>query len=299
MDDKIIVSIGLPVYNGEKYIEEAINSVTSQTFLDFELIISDNGSTDKTEDICRIYAKKDQRINYIRQPKNLGIHFNSNFVLQKAKGQYYTWLAHDDALEKNFLEQTIKYLDNNKNCFIVTSDFESIDESGKTIRIEKLENIRDNIPWEVRAEEFFKYPMKNEYFCFYGLFRTEKTKIIFQKTPQPKMLAGSELPFLARFAASGEIASIPLILRKYRRHSQSSYVQEVNDLKKENFIRRYFINLLNLYRLRLDQMRVLIKSNFPLSLKFSIILSVHYGYFKSFAGKLARFPKKLLSKIQK
>jgi glycosyltransferase involved in cell wall biosynthesis len=80
------LSIGLPVYNGEKYLAESVDSLLGQTFEDFELIISDNASTDSTAGICRRYAKQDSRIRYIRQPRNIGLAANHNFVIGQARG---------------------------------------------------------------------------------------------------------------------------------------------------------------------------------------------------------------------
>lgn len=296
-DNNIIASIGLPVFNGERYIREALVSILAQTFADFEVIISDNGSTDQTEKICREYADKDSRIRYIRQPENRGIHFNGNFVLQEAKGKYFTWLAHDDALKNDFLEKTVNYMSLHDSCFIVASDFESIDQYGKKIRIEKLDKIRDHIPWPRRCLEFFRYPMDNVYFCIYGLFRTEKAKAVYKKMRHSKMMAGSELPILARFAIAGEIASIPIALRKYRRHSGSAYHTEINAINKKPLLIKYFINLANLYSLRFDQIKVLIISNLPLSQKIKIIILVHLGYLKSFLGRLIRLLKNYCLKL--
>ena len=90
------VSIGMPVYNGEKYIREALDSLLGQSFTGFELIISDNASTDGTEAICQQYAAKDSRIRYVRQPVNLGALDNFTFVLDEARGGYFMWAAADD-----------------------------------------------------------------------------------------------------------------------------------------------------------------------------------------------------------
>ena len=81
------VSIGMPVYNGAKTIEKAINSLLAQTFKDFELIISDDASDDETGSICQRYASKDSRILYVRQAQNIGEYSNSKFLLSKAKGK--------------------------------------------------------------------------------------------------------------------------------------------------------------------------------------------------------------------
>ncbi len=80
------LSIGLPVYNGEEYLTESLEALLGQTYEDFELIISDNDSTDGTADICRRYAKQDSRIRYFRQPRNIGCNPNHNFVIKQAPG---------------------------------------------------------------------------------------------------------------------------------------------------------------------------------------------------------------------
>jgi glycosyltransferase involved in cell wall biosynthesis len=108
------ISIGLPVYNGESYIRKRLESLLSQTFKDFELIISDNRSTDETPIICQEYAKNDKRIRYFRQEKNYGGTWNFNFVLQQAKFNYFVWAAVDDIWHPQFLEKNIKILESNK-----------------------------------------------------------------------------------------------------------------------------------------------------------------------------------------
>ena len=101
--DRPRVSIGLPVYNGENFLEFALDSILGQTFQDFELIISDNASTDATESICRRYAAKDSRIRYYRNPNNQGAAQNYNRVFALARGEYFKWAAHDDVCKPNYL----------------------------------------------------------------------------------------------------------------------------------------------------------------------------------------------------
>ena len=92
------VSIGLPVYNGDNYLAETLDSILAQTFTDFELIISDNGSTDRTEAICRRYAAQDHRVRYVRNPSNLGAARNYKRAFELARGEYFKWNGHDDPL---------------------------------------------------------------------------------------------------------------------------------------------------------------------------------------------------------
>lgn len=101
--DHILVSIGMPVYNGEEYIRDALDALLCQTFTDFELIISDNASSDRTEAICREYAQRDARIIYFRQKENLGAAANFQFVLDRARAALFMWAAYDDEWAKNYL----------------------------------------------------------------------------------------------------------------------------------------------------------------------------------------------------
>ena len=99
------ISVAIPVYNGEKYLGAAIGSILAQTFHHFELIISDNASTDRTAAICREFAARDARIRYHRQPRNFGAAANFNRSHELATGEYFKWAAHDDLLEPEYLAQ--------------------------------------------------------------------------------------------------------------------------------------------------------------------------------------------------
>lgn len=115
------VSIGMPVYNGEQFIRGALDSLLEQSFSDFELIISDNASTDGTEEICRKYVNRDRRIRYTRQPLNLGAYANFKFVLDEARGEYFMWAACDDTRSADFIELNFKFLSENPEYVASTS----------------------------------------------------------------------------------------------------------------------------------------------------------------------------------
>ncbi len=116
------VSIGMPVYNGEPFIHEALDSLLKQTFTEFELIISDNASTDDTERICREYVAKDQRIRYVRQPENFGAIANFRFVLDEAIGKYFMWAAADDVWLPQFIHTCFQLLNVNLDAnFAITA----------------------------------------------------------------------------------------------------------------------------------------------------------------------------------
>ena len=105
------VSIGLAVYNGERYLRQAIESILGQTYTDFELIISDNASTDSTQQICLEYAAEDGRISYHRNATNIGGANNENLTFRKAKAPYFRWAAHDDYVAPQLLERCVAILD--------------------------------------------------------------------------------------------------------------------------------------------------------------------------------------------
>lgn len=108
-----MISIGLPVFNSEDFIHNALESLLSQTFSDFELIISDNASSDNTVKICEEYCKKDKRIKLFSHKKNNGFIWNFNFVLEQAKSEYFMWAGVDDVWEPKFLEKNIEFLQEN------------------------------------------------------------------------------------------------------------------------------------------------------------------------------------------
>lgn len=120
-----LLSIGMAVHNGEKTLKKAIDSILGQSFHEFELIISDNQSTDGTEKICREYAKVDRRIRYIRQPFNIGAAQNFKFVFEQAGGDFFMWAACDDVRSPDFLNENVNFLESNPdyvastcpNCF--------------------------------------------------------------------------------------------------------------------------------------------------------------------------------------
>jgi len=129
------VSIGMPVYNGERYLAEAIESLLAQTYTDFELIISDNTSTDGTADICHRYAGDDGRIRYVRQKENRGAIWNFNRVFELSRGTYYRWHAHDDICAPDFLACCIEMLDSDPTIVSCDTQRARIDQNGLVLGV--------------------------------------------------------------------------------------------------------------------------------------------------------------------
>lgn len=108
-----LVSVGVPVFNGEKTIEDAVNTILQQSYQNIEIIISDNSSNDGTELICRKLEKCYSRIRYVRQESNIGALSNFNYVLENSRGRFFMWAASDDIWAPNFIERNVDWLRSN------------------------------------------------------------------------------------------------------------------------------------------------------------------------------------------
>ena len=130
-----LVSIGMHVYNGGRFLSEALDSLLNQDFQDFELIISDNASTDNTAEICKRYLEKDNKIKYYRNEVNIGAEANFNKLINYATAPYFMWAACDDIRESSYITELVKIMESDKSIVLAFSDFDNIDENGKQIRI--------------------------------------------------------------------------------------------------------------------------------------------------------------------
>lgn len=127
------VSIGLPVYNGERYIAEAIDSVLAQSFDDFELVVSDNGSDDATAEIVAGYVAADPRVRHLRHAETKGARWNFNTVFGECRGELFAWLAHDDVWAPGFLEQCVGRFDADPHTVLAFSHVAYIDEHSEQV----------------------------------------------------------------------------------------------------------------------------------------------------------------------
>lgn len=128
-----VVSIGVPVYNGENYVGEMLDSLLAQTFADFEIVISDNASTDATRFIAERYAAADPRVRVHHSDVNRGAGWNFNHVLELASGSYFKWQAHDDVLEPTFLERCVELLDHDDALSLASTGVVMVDEKLRPI----------------------------------------------------------------------------------------------------------------------------------------------------------------------
>src|SRR5262245_43834597 len=128
-----LVSVCLPVYNGERHVEHAIASILDQSYRDLELIISDNASTDRTGDICRAAAARDGRVKYVSADVNCGLAGNFNRAFAFAKGRYLMWLGHDDVIAPAFVARCVEALDSESDTVLCFTNVNHIDDDGRLI----------------------------------------------------------------------------------------------------------------------------------------------------------------------
>lgn len=160
----------MPVYNSEAYLSEALNTLCVQSFREFELIISDDGSTDGTEAICRDYEANDSRIRYVRHSRNLGMAANYNFLLKEAAGQYFMWAAHDDLWDREFLSTLVHALDTNGDCSSAFCPYVYVDEAGRLL---SSAPIRCDYSGRIALRRLTKFCKDYNDAFFYGLHRRE------------------------------------------------------------------------------------------------------------------------------
>lgn len=201
---KKLVSIGMPVYNGDRYVESAILSVLQQTHSDFELIISDNASTDRTEEICQSFVATDSRVKYFRNHANIGAAENYNRLFQLSSGEYFRWSNADDLVAPELLEKTLAVLMARPDAVIAFGRTELIDAEG-----ESLGDYEDNLDIQAddvvtRYSKFYaRVGLTN---VIYGLMRSSavaKTGLMGNGT-----LPASDISFMAAMVLQGKFVGI-------------------------------------------------------------------------------------------
>lgn len=131
-----LLSIGMPVYNAERYLAEALDGFLAQTFQDFEIIVSDNASSDRTAEICRSFADRDPRIRYFRNGRNLGAIPNFNRVFDLSRSPLFKWAAHDDLYHPRYLQTCVRILDDDPDVILTHSRTAFVDERGRSFPVD-------------------------------------------------------------------------------------------------------------------------------------------------------------------
>ena len=209
------ISIGLPVYNGDRFIQDTIQSILDQDYPFFELILADNCSNDITEKICRTAMRGDDRIRYYRHKSNIGFLNNFHFTLHKAKFDYFMWIAADDQLaDLTYLRNLIVALD--KNIDYVFPEVKVIDENDSVIEDKIMSPFRDaETKWS-----FTRASLRVNSYQIYGLYRTKLLKADFRYLERCRsMKCFGEGLFVHAVSATRVGVYVPAACKLYRRHS--------------------------------------------------------------------------------
>lgn len=237
------VFIGMPVYNGERFIKEAIDSLLEQSFKDFTLFISDDASTDGTQEICKEYTKKDSRVIYFRQPKNLGMFPSFRFIIDKANSEFFMMAAQDDVWNKDFLQICVDNLEKNKNLGFAMTNMIEIDSRGQKVRELDLQKFSSTKP---NLRTVAKYILEPEILgkgnLMYSFFRLEVAKTVWKIYPQRTSWGSDYLFSLALISHfGGMINEQKLFMKRYGGFSNpiaidNAYVERLLKLNPKNRI---------------------------------------------------------------
>jgi len=224
------VSIGLPVYNGEPFLAAALDSLLAQEFTDFEVIVCDNASTDRTPEICRAYAERDPRIHYHRNPENIGAAGNYNKVFGLARGAYFKWMAHDDLLEPEYLRRCVEVLDAAPPSVVLCFPRRVLmDAQDRVLRrcvfvprrpaaaptgVPGAAEIRDLRFTEMICLENSEIPP-----IVFGLMRTE----VLRRTGLIGRFIAADLVLVAEMCLRGQVWQVPEFLFRQRLHARDSW----------------------------------------------------------------------------
>ena len=199
------LTIGLPVYNAERYLRFAVDSVLAQSFQDFALVISDNASTDATQAICTAYARQDPRIRYYRSPVNRGLSWNHSRVFALSEGStYFQWLHHDDILAPQMSEQCVAALDADPEAVLCYPGCWRIDARGDSLGPEADHSRSDSPSVQVRFHDLL-LDEDHLHIQQFGAMRRE----VLARTPLIGAYAHSDRVLLAHLGVQGRFLKLP------------------------------------------------------------------------------------------
>lgn len=208
-DRDVLVSIGMPTRNRSRYIREALDSLVAQTYKNFELVISDNASSDDTQAVCEEYARKDRRIRYVRQTELVDVMSNWNAVRAQAKGAYFMWAADDDKWAHDFLERCIAVFRKNPELAMVASGFEEFDDRGRKMSYDPARYFPSERGLYERLRQFILfYNDDGKANLLYGLWNCDKVK----GNALGKLYWGIDINFVFRSLASGPFGFVDATL---------------------------------------------------------------------------------------
>jgi glycosyltransferase involved in cell wall biosynthesis len=251
------VSIGLPVYNGERFLADTLESLLAQTFEDFELILADNASTDATADICRRYAALDSRVRYVRNRSNIGVYRNCNSVFKHSRGEYFKLACADDLCEPMLLARCVQVLNADPTVVATYPRTRFIDQDGNDL------GIRDP-GWHLMSDlpqERLRYVIVSGHWVnlFFGLTRSKDLA----ETRLFPLYVGGDCRLLGELSLRGKFFEIPEYLFFRRIHAQAASQNRGVDWHSLFFKGRHGHVELPFWHICLDHCRTIVCS--PLS----------------------------------
>ena len=172
-----LVFIGMPVYNGEKYIKNSLDSLVNQAFSDWELLISDNASEDNTAAICKRYCDKDKRIKYFLQKTNMGALFNFRYLLENSESKYFMWAAADDEWDSSFIDACLKGLESSEDIGLAFTNIVNIDAFGRINRkYPSFKKFINDDPYALISNYILDPECLGKANLIYGIYKIKKLK---------------------------------------------------------------------------------------------------------------------------
>jgi glycosyltransferase involved in cell wall biosynthesis len=219
------MSIGVPVFNGARYLEACVDSLLSQTYCDLEILISDNASTDRTPDICRAYCDLDQRVRYFRQPRNRGVAANYRFVFDHTGGEFFKWAAYDDVCEPQFIERCVATLSRSPSDVLAFPSTTFIDGAGEPLpRVDGGARWRNHPKPIGRLNDLLVDPTRSFAKWQFGVIR----RAALVRTGLIRNYDASDQVLMAELALLGGFARVSEPLFRLRIHESTSGVANVS-----------------------------------------------------------------------
>ena len=230
MESVPTLTIGMPVYNGAAYIAEAIESILAQTYRDFELIISDNASTDDTAAIARGFAARDPRVRYRRNARNVGLSANNNLLVPLARGRLFKWAPCDDVLRPEYLERCVAVCDADPDVVLVHPDTQFVDGTGAPLDI-------TDPGWHLTSgdpSERLRFAILADHYmnAILGVIRTDALR----RTRLLPRYAGGDYRLIAELSLLGTFVMVPERLYVRRVHGGST----AGNVKNSRWLRTYW-----------------------------------------------------------
>lgn len=259
-----LISIGLPTYNKALYLRKALDSLLSQTYTNFEIIISNNSSTDKTDRICREYVRKDKRIRYFRQKNNIGAVNNFNFVLEKAKSNYFMWAGDDDFWDKDFLKKLYQQLIVNKDSILAVCKYNNVYGDNYYFRPYQEFNY-----CRTKFNSLLHFISTGDVSYIYGLFITNLLRKI----------GGYHRDFRPFFHGSDYLTIMKVLLQ-----GKMVFTRETLFYKRDTGYHFVRFNVLKYLSLNKKILFVILRYSLsPLFYIYDLIYSIKYTYFSDFS----------------